>query len=84
MNIYSCNHFNEESSVLHEDTSLRKWDEGVPSYYFIPEWTDTDFECPEPNCGGVMQRNNMYVLTSNPPKYEYKCKKCGSIHYRFE
>lgn len=63
--------------------TLKKWDPGTPLSYVIEEWTDTDFECPEPDCGGVMQRNNMKVLTSNPPMYEYKCKKCGAIHYRF-
>lgn len=66
------------------DHDLSKWDIGTPRYIQFEEWSDTKFECPEPNCGGIMQRNNMKVLTSNPPMHEYKCKKCGSIHYRFE
>jgi len=65
-------------------SDLSKWGIGTPKYVQFEEWSDTNLECPESNCGGIMQRNNMKVLTSNPPMYEYKCKKCGSIHYRFE
>ena len=47
-------------------------------------WSDTVFECPEDGCDGIMQRNNMMVLTSNPPQYEYRCKKCGKVRYRWQ
>lgn len=37
-------------------------------------------DCPE--CGGGgMCKNNMIVLTSIPPKYEYRCNKCGYVEY---
>lgn len=62
--------------------SRMKWDIGTPCYAQIVEWKDTDFECPD--CGGVMQRHNNVTCTSNPPMYEYRCKKCGAIHYRFQ
>ena len=57
------------------------WNEGTTSAS-AQMWSDTDFECPD--CGGIMQRNNLIVKTSIPPKYEYRCKCCGSIRYRFE
>ena len=59
-----------------------KWNEGTPKYSYYPEWVDTDFECPD--CGGIMQKHQNVVLASYPPKYEYKCKKCGKIRYRYQ
>lgn len=32
------------------------------------------------DCGEEMERDNV-VLSSNPPKYKYKCSKCGKIEY---
>ena len=59
-----------------------EWNDGIPQFSYFPEWVDTEFECPY--CGGVMQKNQMKVLTSNPPKYEYRCKECKRIRYRFQ
>lgn len=46
-----------------------------------PGWSEPKYKCPK--CGEGMCRNNMRVLTTNPPKYEYKCKNCGLIEYQF-
>lgn len=43
------------------------------------EWSELKFDYPE--CGGGMCKNNIVVLTSNPPKYEYRCNKCGHVEY---
>lgn len=53
---------------------------GVP-YYYQRKWSEPKYICPE--CGGGMCRNEGIVLASNPPKYEYKCNKCGHIEYQF-
>lgn len=45
------------------------------------EWSEPKYICPK--CGGGMCRNNMIVLTTCPPKYEYKCNKCGNLEYQF-
>lgn len=45
-----------------------------------PMWSEPKFDCPE--CGGGgMCKNNMVVLTSIPPQYEYRCNKCGHVEY---
>ena len=31
------------------------------------------------DCGGVYEMNSNVVLTTYPPKYQYKCNKCGKI-----
>ena len=35
----------------------------------------TNKKCPK--CGGELECNTMEVLTSNPPQYRCKCRKCG-------
>ncbi len=56
-----------------------KWEEYVEEYYRSPldlsEWCKTNLECPE--CEGPIYKNIRYVLISDPPKYRYKCPKCG-------
>lgn len=44
------------------------------------EWSEPIFKCKV--CSGGMCRQNNIVYTSNPPKYMYKCDKCGHIEYR--
>ena len=39
------------------------------------EWKKTNIECP--NCGILIYKNVRYVLACYPPKYKYKCLKCG-------
>lgn len=59
-----------------------KWDDRV-SWSVVPkEWSDTPYECPEEGCDGIMEVNNFVVLTSDPPKRVYRCKRCGKIRYR--
>lgn len=52
-----------------------------PNFYWQREWSEPKYKCPE--CGGGMCRNEMVVLTSNPPKYEYRCNKCGNVEYQY-
>lgn len=35
------------------------------------------------DCGEEMEKDNV-VLTTNPPKYKYKCPKCGKIEFLVE
>ena len=44
---------------------------------------DVSIEYAYCDCGEEMERDNV-VLTSNPPKYKYKCSKCGKIEYSIE
>lgn len=44
-----------------------------------PEYSEPKYECEK--CGGGMCKNNRIVLTSYPPKYLYKCNKCGHVDY---
>lgn len=53
---------------------------GAP-YYYQREWSEQKYVCPK--CGGGMCRHETIVYTSNPPKYEYKCNKCGYVEYQF-
>ena len=39
------------------------------------EWTAPLFACAK--CGGGVRRKEDYILTSFPPRYLYKCDKCG-------
>lgn len=48
--------------------------------YSFDKWSEPKYICPE--CGGGMCRNEMMVLTSNPPQYEYRCNKCNYIEYQ--
>lgn len=36
------------------------------------------FECPK--CGGNVYRDMSIVYMTNPPKYKYFCKDCGSVN----
>ena len=45
-------------------------------------WSSPVYRCKK--CGdGGMCRDNTKVLTSYPPKYEYRCNKCGNVEYRY-
>lgn len=54
---------------------------GAPYYYYQREWSEQKYVCPK--CGGGMCRHETIVYTSNPPKYEYQCNKCGYVEYQF-
>lgn len=59
-----------------------KWEDFVkkPVFRRIEDLVMTNIECPE--CGEyIFQRTNV-VLTSDPPKRQYKCMKCGWIGSR--
>lgn len=49
---------------------------------FSSQWSEPKYQCPK--CGGGMRRNEMAVLTSYPPQYEYQCDKCGYIEYQYK
>ncbi len=51
-------------------------------YRPFSEWSLPKYQCPKCHEGG-MCRNEMKVLTSCPPQYEYKCNKCGHIDYQY-
>ena len=63
-----------------DNKALKPWNSGTTSE--IQEWTDSGLACEK--CGGEMQRNNAKVLTTYPPQYEYRCKVCGYIAYRWQ
>ena len=46
------------------------------------QWSEPKYQCPK--CNGGMCKDNMTVLTTYPPKYEYKCNKCGHIEYQYK
>ena len=48
------------------------------------EYSEPKYKCPKIDCGGGMCKNNTIVLTSNPPKFIYKCNKCGCVDYQFK
>ena len=48
--------------------------------YSFNEWSEPKYQCSE--CGGGMCRNEMVVCASYPPKYEYRCNKCGHVEYQ--
>ena len=52
----------------------------VPSYDFR-EWSYPIYHCPENGCDGGMCKNLKSVCAYLPPKYEYKCNKCGHTDY---
>lgn len=43
------------------------------------EWSEPKYICPK--CGGNMRRNEVRVLTSNPPKRLYQCDKCAFTEF---
>lgn len=47
---------------------------------YLQEWSSPMYECPECKEGN-MRKNLTKVLCSLPPKYEYKCDKCGHVDY---
>lgn len=47
----------------------------------IPRYSEPKFDCPK--CGGGMCKDNMKVLASRPPKFEYICDKCGHVEYLY-
>lgn len=49
-------------------------------YYYQREWSEPKYICPK--CGGGMCKHENIVFCSNPPKYEYKCNKCGHVEYQ--
>lgn len=51
------------------------------TFGFPSEWSEPKYQCPK--CGGGMCRNEMLVLASYPPKYKYKCNKCGHVEYQY-
>lgn len=51
------------------------------AFQFTAQWSEPKYQCPK--CDGGMCRNEMKVLTSYPPKYEYQCNKCGHIEYQY-
>lgn len=48
--------------------------------YDFSEWSEPKYQCSE--CGGGMCRNEMVVCASYPPKYKYRCNKCGNVEYQ--
>lgn len=53
----------------------------VPAIYNTQQYSEPKYICPV--CGGGMCRDNSKVLASYPPKYEYRCNKCGKIEYQY-
>ena len=49
---------------------------------FSSQWSEPKYQCPR--CGGGMCRNEMVVLTSYPPQYEYQCDKCDYVEYQYK
>ena len=50
-----------------------------PMPYEWKEWSEPKYECPK--CGGPVRKNLLMVHPSNPPRYTYKCDKCGKVDY---
>ena len=48
----------------------------------IEQWSEPIYQCPK--CDGGMCKNLMITLTSMPPKYEYRCNKCGHVDYQYQ
>lgn len=85
-----CKYFNDKPSaeVLDnenedEDKNNKSWEEyqkivistndNIPPF---PEYKEVECKCPK--CGADhIYKNISEVLTSFPPQYYYKCKKCG-------
>lgn len=47
----------------------------------MKEWSEPRYQCPK--CDGGMCKDLMRVCTSLPPRYMYKCNKCGHVEYQF-
>lgn len=59
-----------------------KWEEynPYPSGFGIKRM-ETEIECPE--CGNKLYKRTDIILTTVPPKYQYECRHCGYIGYKF-
>lgn len=55
---------------MHDDNTY------IPCDY---TWIGYPYKCPK--CGGDQEYDTSMVLTSNPPQYQVRCKKCGHISY---
>ena len=44
---------------------------------FDTGWKSVPGKCPHCHASGTVERNTGIVLTSIPPQYQYRCKKCG-------
>lgn len=53
------------------------WDEFNPEklYFFDEQWAPVNISCPK--CGNQIQRKEDIVLTTYPPKRQYRCPVCG-------
>lgn len=79
-----------EDGTVHEaePQNIRFVDNAMREYAFTEEdkntgkWRDLECHCPECK-NGIMRRDESMILTSNPPKYKYKCDKCGHMEYSF-
>ena len=54
-----------------------KWDDFKGLELSTPEspWAPTNIECPK--CGHLLEINRSYILTTYPPKNDYRCPICG-------
>lgn len=48
------------------------------------EYSEPKYKCPMIDCSGGMCKNNQITVTSNPPKFIYKCNKCGHVDYLYK
>ena len=53
------------------------WDEFKPEklYFFDEQWAPINVSCPK--CGNQIQRREDIVLTTYPPKRQFRCPVCG-------
>ena len=45
----------------------------------IQKYEETEIECPV--CGHNLHRRTDVIFTTNPPKYQYECLRCGWVDY---
>lgn len=58
------------------ETKYITWEEFKPyNAEPFPQYIPTHILCPM--CRKPILKNQSYMLTSNPPKYEYICINCG-------
>ena len=67
------------TSITNLPTAKEYRETAIP---FASQWSEPKYQCPR--CGDGMCRNEMVVLTSYPPQYEYQCDKCGYIEYQYK
>lgn len=68
----------EEYNLLSVRACNKYWENNT----ILHPYSEPKYKCPKCSDGG-MCRDNTKVLTSLPPKYEYKCNKCGHIEYKY-